>query len=439
MLRILAIDYNGDGLLDWAMRAQDDGHQVKLFIFQNDRNKYIGRGIVEIIDDWKKWIRWADFVFLGDNTKYIRELDSWRKEGIKIIGANQAVAEWELDREVGQQVLKKHGIPTIPYKLFNDYDKAIAYVRKENIRFVSKPSGDEPDKALSYVSKSAADMVYMLERWKKLGKLKNPFILQEFVGGTEMAVGAWFGPGGFNAGWCENWEFKKLMTGDMGPNCGEQGTVLRYVKTSKLANKVLKPLEDTLEKLGYLGYIDVNCIIDDKGNPWPLEFTCRLGFPTINIQLSLHKGDHAKWLMELAEGRDTRNWEFDQVAIGVVMSIPDYPYSHITRKEVVGVPLYGVTDKIMPNIHLTHMMLGAAPQDVSGKVVTMPMFVTAGDYCLVVTGTGVSVTEAKKQAYGTLKKLSMPNSPMYRTDIGDRLRKQLPEIQKWGYAKEMMF
>ena len=91
---------------------------------------------------------------------------------------------------------------------------------------LSKPSGDVEDKALSYVSKSPADMVYMLERWKKAQKHKSPFILQEFVDGIELAVGGWFGPGGFNEGWCENFEFKKLMPDDLGPATGEQGTVL---------------------------------------------------------------------------------------------------------------------------------------------------------------------------------------------------------------------
>lgn len=434
-MRILAIDYNACGLLSWCMRAQDDGHQVKLFHFQNEKNKHIGRGIVEIVDDWKKWMRWADFVFLGDNTKYIKEMDSWRKDGIKIIGANQEIAEWELDREIGQKVLKKHGIPTIPYKIFNDYDQAIKYVKKENKRFVSKPSGDEPDKALSYVSKSPADMVYMLERWKGLGKLKTPFILQEFIGGTEMAVGAWCGPGGFNQGFCENFEFKKFMPGDLGISTGEQGTTLRYVKKSKLADKVLRPLEESLVKTGYTGYIDVNCIIDDKGNPWPLEFTSRCGFPTINIQMSLNKGDSAQWLMDLAEGRDARNWILDKVAIGVVLSIPDFPYSRYTGKEVVGIPIYNLTDKIMKDVHLLNCMMGEAPCQVGDQILTIPMFVTAGDYVLVTTGIGDTIAEAKKGAYRVLKKIEIPNSPMYRIDIGDRLKKQLPDIQKCGYAE----
>ena len=78
------------------------------------------------------------------------------------------------------------------------------------------------------------------------------------------------------------------MPDDLGPNTGEMGTVLMYCKKSKLADKVLKPLESYLVKTGHTGYVDVNCIVDDKGTPFPLEFTMRYGCPTANIQGPLH-------------------------------------------------------------------------------------------------------------------------------------------------------
>jgi phosphoribosylamine-glycine ligase len=65
-----------------------------------------------------------------------------------------------------------------------------------------------------------------------------------------------------------------------------------------------------------------------------------------------------------------------------------------------------------------------------------PMMVTAGNNPVIVTGTGGSVAEAKEAAYATVKELEIPNSPMYRTDIGDRLEKQLDELQSMGYATE---
>jgi phosphoribosylamine---glycine ligase len=437
-VRLLIVDPQG-AALDIALRAQQAGHQVIMIVRDTPKTERIGEGWVKVEHEIDKWLRWPELILLADNTRWLREIDVARKDGIPVIGPSAEAADWELDREVGQQILKKHKISVPPYKIFKGYDEAIAYVKKENRRFVSKPSGDA-DKALSYVSKSPADMVYMLQRWKKLGKLKGDFILQDFKGGVEMAVGGWFGPGGFCEGWCENFEFKKLMNDDLGCATGEQGTVLRFVRTSKLANKMLKPLTEELDRIGYTGYIDVNCIIEEDGTIWPLEFTMRPGWPTFNIQMALHQGDPVEWLLDIAQGRDPRNFLNDRLAIGVVMSIPDYPYSHITRKEVTGIPIYGVDRKLWPHIHPCEMMLAQAPTQMNdGKIMDIPMPATAGDYVLVMTATGLSVSETKQRVYARLRRLEVPNSPMYRTDIGERLSKQLPILQKQGFALNLSY
>lgn len=437
-MKVLFIDQDGE-LTDLVWRAVHDGHDVRRFVKDTPHTSKVGQGMGKVVREYRPFVPWADIIILAQNNAYIREADAWRKDGRMVIGATQESAAWEIDRMKGQKIFEKHGMNILPFKMFSDYDKAIEYVKKEDKRFVSKPAGDNPDKALSYVSKSPEDMVFMLERWKKLGKLKPPFMLQDFVPGIEMAVAGWFGPGGFNKGWEENWEFKKLMNDDLGVATGEQGTVMRYVARSHLANKVLKPLEDAIARTGHVGDIDVNCIIDEKGTPWPLEFTCRFGYPACNIQLALMQGDSIEWLYELAEGTDARNRVLDTVAVGVVLSIPDYPYSRLTGKQVEGIPIYHVPLEPTPEYHPCQVSMGQAPVKKNGIISSQPCLVTAGDYVMVVTGTGETVSKAKKAAYSALKKVEIPNSPMYRTDISNRLKKQIPLLQKMGYATGMSY
>jgi phosphoribosylamine--glycine ligase len=430
-MRLLVLDSKHAHALDFVMRAMRDGHEVRWFIPEYDKTRLVGHGLANIVRDFGPSLRWCDLCFVTDNTTYLRNVDAARKEGCMVVGATSASADWELDRCDGMEALEDYGIAVPEYREFYNYDDAIAYVKKHDRPFVSKPSGDA-DKALSYVAKTPSDLVYMLQRWKANNKLKGAFILQEKVDGIEMAIGGWIGPHGFNAGFCENFEFKKLCTGDLGCSTGEQGTVLRYVKQSKLARKVLLPFEDALVELGHTGYVDVNCIIDDKGTPWPLEFTMRPGWPTFQIQQELHQGDCVEWLRELVEGEDSHNLTFQEVALGVVVAIPDYPYSHITRKEVVGIPidLGGVGED---NIHLCEAM--ASPD------IARPMsdIATAGDYVIVLSSRGHTVQDAKKATYKLLKKIHIPNSPFWRIDIGDRLRKELPALQSHGYATGMDF
>jgi phosphoribosylamine--glycine ligase len=227
------------------------------------------------------------------------------------------------------------------------------------------------------------------------------------------------------------------MNDDLGVNTGEQGTIVRYTNKSKLADEVLKPAEDMLHGIGYTVYVDVNCIIDGSGKAWPLEWTMRPGWPLFQIQQSLHKGDPCAWMLDLIDGKDTLKVS-DDIACGVVISIPDFPYDTKPQKEYCGYPLFGITEEdVIKNIHLSAVQWGKAPSMEGDKIkMNTPMYVTAGSYICIVTGSGESVSDAREDCYSTIKKkIHIPNSIGYRTDIGCKLEKELPEIQKHGYAK----
>lgn len=438
-MKILIIDASGV-CLDFALRCQNYGHQVKCFIRHNkdgSRSMVGDGGLIERVSEWEKYMNWADLIFCTDNVFYIHGLERYRDKGYPILGPSIDTNRWEQDRMHGAAVMEKAGIKTIPSKVFKNYDDAIKHVVENPQRYVSKPIGDGA-KDLSYVANSAADMVFMLQKWKKNNAYKGEFILQEFHKGIEFGVGGWFGPGGFNKQFCESWEFKKLMNDDLGVATGEQGTIVRYTSESYLADQVLKPLEDFLHGLAYTGYIDVNCIIDKDGFPWPLEFTMRPGWPLFQIQQALHQGDPAQWMLDLINGEDTLRTS-KAIACGVVIAIPDYPYCKIAKKENAGYPLFGVTEEdVVNDIHCAEVMWGKAPCMCDGEVkMNVPMYVTAGDYICTVSGKGTTVTDAREKCYSTIKKkIEIPNSIMYRTDIGCRLEKQLPMLHEHGYATD---
>lgn len=429
--RLLIVDTFAEFCLDFALRCQADGWDVKWFSDPTqERGVNIGKGLVERVKDFEPWMMWADVVFVADNTKYLQRMDQWRTKGVRIVGPSVATAAWEIDRVLGMKVFEKVGIPCPPYREFSDYDAAISYVKKQDRAFVSKPCGIVTDKSLSYVAPTPEALCFMLQRWKDRGKTKPSFILQEKISGIEFAVGGWFGPHGWNAGWEENFEHKKLMHGDLGPNCGEAGTVMRYVRTSKLANKVLKPLTEKLFESGYIGCIDVNCIIDDTGHPWPLEFTNRPGVPAFQIQQALTEGDHAQWLLDLCDGIDSQPVVYDDVAVGIVMAIPPYPYGRAPDDEVLGIPIYGITERNRDAIHPSMIMAGKMPES----------WVTAGDYVLCATGVAGTVSQARNKSLDVLDHLKdTPASPFWRRDIGQRLSRQLETLQSLGYATGMTY
>jgi len=435
-VKILLIDC-GANFLDFALQCKKSGHEVKWFVAPDNNGKRIpvGDGLVEKVGEWQKWMRWSELTLTSDNTRYMTMLEPYRKLGYPIFGCNVAGSEMELNRTTGQKILKDAGVDIMPYKTFTSYDDAESFVKKTMKRYVSKPSGDA-NKALSYVSKSPADMIYMLRRWKKMGKLKQPFILQEFTPGIEMAVGGWFGKNGWSSAININFEHKKLMNGDLSVNTGEMGTVVSYVKKEKLANKVLFPASDYLMEIGYTGYIDVAVIIDENGTPWPLEYTSRPGWPHFQIISSLHEGDPVIWMRDLIDGYDSLEVK-EGVSTGVVVTIPDFPFNRISREDLCGIPVY--CDQENPNIHPAELMAGVAPNVVGNKVLDMPTWVSAGNYLLIATGVSATVSSSSKKAYEVIREIEIPNSPGYRTDIGNRLKHQIPTLQKLGYAKELTY
>lgn len=440
-MKILVID--SEGLcLDFAMRSQKF-HDVKYYIHMDPKKgieSTIGDGLITKVDEYKKYMDWADLIVVCDNIVLMEQLKNYRNKGYPVFGIDNDVAKSELDRNYGQDLFKKYGIKTMPYEgPFNDYDSGINFVKKNlDKRWVSKPCGEETDKSLSYVSKSAEDMIFMLQKWKEGGK-KQSFILQEFKPGIEMAVGGFYGPGGFSKYYLENFEFKKYLNGDLGVNTGEQGTVIGYSQNSKLAETLLKPLIPYLKSKNYCGYVDVACIIDEKtGVPYPLEFTSRFGYPLWQIQQALHEGDPAQWMLDLVNGKDTLKVKENKVCVGVVLANGSYPKKPDDYNSEQDYPIK-FKKSYLDDIHPSEVKLGKTLKISNGKIEQTKGWVTAGNYILVATGVGDSVEEAKTKAYEVIKNIEVGNSPQYRTDIGDRLQKQLPIIQKFGYAKMFKF
>ena len=436
-MNVLLLDSAGS-FTDFAIKLMSQGHKVKQWIKPGRYGASpIGEGLISRITNWEAHMDWADITVLSDNAHQVHLLEKYHKKGYPIVGASNVSSDLELDRGFGMDILEKAGLDVIPSITYESYNDAIAAVKAKPIRYVSKPSGDA-DKALSYVSNSAADMVFMLEKWKKSGNLKQPFILQEFTPGIEVAVGGWFGPHGFNKLITENFEFKKLMPSNYGVNTGEMGTVLKYVKESKLYDDTLSKVADYLSYISYVGYVDLAFIVDDSsGSPRPLEWTTRPGWPLFNIQTALHKGDPVEWMLDLVNGKDTLKAS-DKIAVGVVAAIPDFPFTKQTGRDPTNYPIYGL-EKVMDDIHLCEVKMGKGPIMRDGKIVEEAMLVTAGDYVLVTTGTSDTVKEAAKKAYEVMDCIKIPNSLIVRDDIGERLEKDLPALAKLGYCTEFTY
>lgn len=439
-MRVLIVDSDHVGL-DLAMRAAACGHEVRLFRFSKKPTRY-GEGFkgITLVDDYKPSMSWAKdgLIFITSNSRYLWELDRYRQDfGYKIFGPTVASARLEIERSAGMEAMAAIGVEVPPYETFNSLEEADAFVRKSDVAWVHKPLGSEEQKNLTYVSRDPADMSGWLRRQIGLGyRLKGKAMLQQKVDRlAEFGVSGWMGADGFLPDKFQICiEHKKLGNDETGPTTGEMGSCCQYVETDKLAEQMLRPLEPILRTLGHRGDFSVGAMIDTSGNAHFLEFTARMGYPALWIQIASHRGDPIQWMRDALDGKDSLKVSND-VAIGVVMGMPDLPYDNAPPAEVEGIPIHGA-ESVLSDLHLVEVMMGRGPTMESGKVVDKPAYLTSGTYVCVATGLGKTVEKARKKVYATVDAVHWPDK-IYRTDIGEKVIEALPSLHRHGYALDM--
>lgn len=226
-MRVLIVDYDSTGL-DIAWRAAEAGHEVKWWLTPNIDHSPVRTGDgfpgIQKVSDWREHMKWAkDGIVLNlfNDRKITAELDKWKAFGYPVFGPTTKSAALEIDRGLGMKYFEEFGFEVPPYHTFDTIDQALAFAWKAQDPYVLKPMGDEPDKSLTYVSSSPADLVAFLELKKKRGpKIKGKLMLQEKVDLImEIGISGWMGKDGFLAPKNLNVEHKKLMNDDYGPNC----------------------------------------------------------------------------------------------------------------------------------------------------------------------------------------------------------------------------
>lgn len=385
----------------------------------------VGDGFVEKVDDWQAHKDWADVVVF-DDVEFGKQAEALRKSGKAVVGGTAYTDRLELDRDFGLEEMKAAGLTTIPSLDFDGFDAAIQFVKENPNRYVVKPNGKaQNEKALSFVGQEddGRDVVTILEHYRKgwATKIKS-FQVQRYVAGVEVAVGAFFNGKDFLPPAFINFEHKRMFNDDIGPSTGEMGTMAFFSDDCKLYRETLAKMRDRLAASGFVGYFDVNCIVNVRGI-YPLEMTCRFGYPTINLQL---EGVLSKWgelLAAMGSGQPFALRTKKGFLIAVVIGVPPFPYTDPEAFKKFSEDAVVIFKKPAAE--------GVHPADV--KVVDGDWRLTGSSgYALVVTGSGSTVDDARKETYNRVRNILIPNM-FYRTDIGERWHRDGDLLQTWGY------
>jgi phosphoribosylamine--glycine ligase len=418
-----------DGLIaDIAWQVVKEGHEVQLST-DSQSEKEIGNGFVPKTDDWEREVDWADVVVFDDVLGQGAKAQKLRQAGKPVVGGTPYTDRLEDDRAFGQQELKAAGVSIIPQENFTSFDDAIAFVQANPNRYVIKPSGEAQNlKQLLFVGEDeqGADVIQVLEDYKRAwaSRIKE-FQLQRRIVGVEVAIGAFFNGKEYVLPVNVNFEHKKLFPGDIGPSTGEMGTSMFWSEPNRLFAATLKKMEPKLRDERYVGYIDVNCIVNSNGI-YPLEFTARFGYPTISIQQEGMLTPIGEFLHKLAEGSITRFKARSGFQVGVRIVVPPFPFRDPETFETSSKDAVIIFKKpARDGVHI---------EDV--KTVDNEWLVTGtSGVVLIVVGLGSTMKQAQRQVYNRIENVMIPNM-YYRKDIGDRWFEDFDRLHTWGYLRD---
>lgn len=412
---------------DLAWTVKKEGHEVKCFIkSKSDADVY--NGFVEKVDRWEDWADWAD-VIVFDDVEFGTIAEKLRKRGKFVIGGSEYTDQLEIDREFGQSELKKHGINILPSWNFSSYDEAISFIKANPDRYVFKPSGNTPSggKGLLFIGQEedGKDLIEILEQNKNVWLKKAPvFQLQKYVNGVEVAVGAFFNGKDFITPINVNFEHKRVFPGDIGPFAGEMGTLMYWSEPNNLFRATLGKMLPALQVSGYIGYVDINCIVNGRGI-YPLEWTCRFGYPTIQIQEEGITMPMGEFLYKLARGENFELKTKKGFQIGVRISVPTFFAKSKDRETVEmyhDLPILFKKQTNLDGIHIEDVKIEDGVWRIAGE----------SGVLMAVTGSGSTVEEARKQAYSRVQNIMIQNM-FYRTDIGAKWTEDSDRLHTWGY------
>lgn len=367
-------------------------------------------GVVNLAKEIK-----ADLVVVAPDDPLVAGMvDALNEAWFKTFGPRANAAIIEGSKVFSKELMQKYNIPTAEYKVFDNAEEAIDYIKERNeFPTVIKADGlalgkgviipENLDDAIAGVKEIMEDKIF--------GASGNNIVVEEFLTGPEVSVLA------FTDGKCvkpmvSSMDHKRALDGDKGLNTGGMGTVSpNPYYTQEVAkecmDKIFMPTINAMNNEGrtFKGCLYFGLMITPKG-PKVIEYNCRFGDPETQVVLPRLKTD----IVDIFEAIDNETlsdldveWSDDACAC-VIMASGGYPKSYPK-----GIEITGLSNGQLDGVTVYHA--GTKLQD--------NKLVTSGGRVLGVTALGDTLENALKKSYDAVEKIHFEGAH-YRRDIGKR-------------------
>ena len=336
-------------------------------------------------------------------------VDRFKKEGLKIFGADKKSAQLEGSKSYAKAFMQKYDVPTARYKKFIDSQNAIEELDSFNFPLVIKADGLCLGKGVVICNKreeAIACITNMMED-KAFGASGETIIIEEFLEGIETSLLCFVSKGRLVPMESAK-DYKQIYEGDEGPNTGGVGCfspnpIFHEELEREVEEKILNRIEIGLkeEKLDYDGILFIGLMITKTG-PQVLEFNVRFGDPETEVLMPRLESDLVDIIFKTMEGdlkKEDLIWK-NQKCVTVVATSKGYPHEYEKGKKIFG--LKDVDEDIL----IFH----------NGTIKKEGCFYTNGGRVISITALGATLNEARERIYKNLAKIKFEGM-YFRGDI----------------------
>ena len=339
--------------------------------------------------------------------------DAMEEAGIDCFGPHANAAIIEASKAFSKQLMKKYGIPTAAYEIFDNPDEAKAYIRKQGkYPVVVKADGLALGKGVLIANDedSAMEAVTEIMEDHAFGASGNKVVVEEFMKGKEVSVLA-FTDGKTVKPMISSMDHKRANDNDEGLNTGGMGTISPSpYYTSEIADTCMKTIfQPTIDALNAEGRTFKGCLyfglmLTEEG-PKVVEYNCRFGDPETQVVLPMLESDLFTIMKACHDGTladvDVR-WA-DGACACVIEASGGYPQHYEKGYEISGLDEDGQYEGIT--------VYHAGTKKVDGK------YLTNGGRVLGITAKGNDLPQALEKAYAAVEHITFEDMH-YRHDIG---------------------
>ena len=336
-------------------------------------------------------------------------------KGIPVIGPNKLASTLEGSKDFSKKFMRKYNIPTASYRTFTkeNYQEGIKYLESHSLPIVLKADGLAAGKGVIISAnrdEAIRDFSEMIQD-SKFGEASSKVVVEQFLKGIELSVFVLTDGKNYKI-LPEAKDYKRIGEEDTGPNTGGMGAVSPVsfatdIFLSKVENQIIIPTIEGLKQEGikYKGFIFFG-LINVEGEPYVIEYNCRMGDPETEVVIPRIKTDFVELLQAVGkEDLDKKTIEFDERSAATVMLVAGgYPGDYEKGKEIKGL------DSIE-----SAMVFHAGT-----KINDQHKVVSNGGRVLTVTAYGESLADALHNSYKQVNKISWEGR-YFRSDIGKDL------------------